>query len=142
MLQARHGSSTEQLWDKQADLAYPRTEISEFMQSPCRPDEQGYFGATWSTQSPTKIFYEFEIEMSAAESIPTTNNNNNNIRQAVTIVQEHLMDVVLASTFPKLCAFDKDKDGAAIASSSANQNNRIAINGFRFGREALDINRT
>lgn len=128
MLQARHGSSAEQLWDHEADLAYPRTEISELMQSPCRPDENGYFGATYGT--PTKVFYEF-----ALEAQPTTD-----IRQAVTVVQEHLMDVVLASTFPTLCSFT-DNGGGGSEGLSSGPTQRLAINGYRFGRELLDFGR-
>ena len=82
MLQARHGS-TALAMDMRAELYYPRTELSELMQSPCRPEESGYFGAT--SGSPAKITYEFEMEA----------RQNTNMEQAATVIQEHLMDVVL-----------------------------------------------
>ena len=124
MLKARHGSTAFGM-DMMAELYYPRTEISELMQSPCRPEENGYFGAT--SGSPSKITYEFEVEA----------RENANLDQTVTVIQEHLMDVVLSVTFPTICSYEGDGRPPAQAQRTEN----VVITGFRFGREEFDTSR-
>lgn len=122
MLKARHGSSASSL-DVEADRAYPVTQISALMQSPCRPEENGYFGGT--SGFPNKIFYDFEIETRSGADIG----------QAVLVVQEHLMDVLLALTFPSVCSFDGDGPPPELPKQ------QVGITGYRFGREPLDLSR-
>lgn len=122
MLEARHGSTSIGM-DMMALMAYPRTETSLLMQSPCRPEEDGYFGATYGI--PSKILYEFEMETRAGADID----------YAVEIVQEHLMDVVLSVTFPSICSYEGD------GRPPAKKTQDVVITGFRFGREELDMSR-
>lgn len=120
MLKARHGSSARGM-DITADTSYPRTEMSALMQSPCRPEENGYFGATYGI--PSKLYYEFEIE----------SRRGTDLSQAILVVEEHLMDVVLAVTFPTICSYEGD------GRPPAKKDQDVVITGFRFGREELDL---
>ena len=122
MLEARHGSTARGM-DVTADTSYPRTELSELMQSPCRPEENGYFGATYGIAS--KLFYEFEIE----------SRRGTELSQAIMVIEEHLMDVVLAVTFPTICSYEGD------GRPPAKKTQDVVISGFRFGREELDMSR-
>lgn len=122
MLKARHGSTAMGM-DVTALAAYPRTELSALMQSPCRPEENGYFGATYGI--PSKIGYEFEVEARPGA----------NLEQAVLVVQEHLMDVTLSITFPTICSYEGD------GQPPAKKPQDVVITGFRFGREELDLSR-
>ena len=116
MLQARHGSTALGM-DVAADKEYPRSELSALMQSPCRPEENGYFGAT--SGIPSKITYRYDIEAK-----PGTD-----INHASLIVEEHLMDMVLSVTFPSVCSFEGD------GRPPAKRTDDVVITGFRFGRE-------
>ena len=122
MLKARHGSTAMGM-DVTALAAYPLTEMSALMQSPCRPEENGYFGATYGI--PSKIGYEFEVEARPGA----------NLEQAVLVVQEHLMDVTLSITFPTICSYEGD------GKPPAKKTQDVVITGFRFGREELDLSR-
>ena len=122
MLEARHGSTSLGM-DMTALTAYPHTEMSLLMQSPCRPEEDGYFGATYGI--PSKILYEFEMEARAGADVD----------YAADVVQEHLMDVVLSVTFPSICSYEGD------GRPPAKKTQDVVITGFRFGREELDMSR-
>ena len=119
MLAARHGSTSEDL-EMTAQTEYFHNTISELMQSPCRPEENGYFGATYGI--PSKIVYEFEMESRPGSKID----------HASLVVQEHLMDVVLSVTFPTICSYEGD------GRPPAKKTQDVVITGFRFGREELD----
>lgn len=121
MLEARHGSSAFGM-DTKAKMYYPSTEFSALMQSPCRPEEDGYFGAT--SGAPSKITYEFEIEARRGADL----------EQAATIIQEHLMDVVLSGTFPTICSYEGE-------GTQAKRSENAVITGFRFGIEEIDTSR-
>eukprot|EP00977_Amphora_coffeiformis_P012560 scaffold3132_cov158-Amphora_coffeaeformis.AAC.5 len=122
MLEARHGSKARAM-DVTADTSYPKTEMSALMQSPCRPEENGYFGATYGI--PSKLFYEFEIEF----------RHGTELSQAIMVIEEHLMDVVLSVSFPSICSYEGDGRPPAKKTQDA------VISGFRFGREELDMSR-
>ena len=120
MLEARHGSTSRGM-DMTAQMAYPHTELSALMQSPCRPEENGYFGATYGI--PSKILYEFEMEARRGAEMD----------HAVAVVQEHLMDVILSVTFPTICSYEGD------GRPPAKKTQDVVVTGFRFGREEIDM---
>ena len=122
MLAARHGSTSQDL-EMTALSEYPENKMSKLMQSPCRPEENGYFGATYGI--PSKIGYEFEMESRPGSKIDQTS----------LVVQEHLMDVVLSVTFPTICSYEGD------GRPPAKKTQDVIITGFRFGREELDMGR-
>jgi hypothetical protein len=123
LLDARHASGWEDM-ETTADASYPRTEISELMESPCRPETNGYFGATYGF--PSKIKYEFELE----------SRQGTDIDEVLMIIDEHVMDVVLSKTFPSICSYDGTGNAAVLEKS-----NEIAITGFKFTKDELDMGR-
>lgn len=106
-----------------ADASYPKTEISLLMQSPCRPEENGYFGATYGI--PSKVFYEFDFE--ARKSV--------DVNQALMILQEHIVDVVLSVTFPTICSYEGD------GRPPAKKTQEVEVRGFKFELNELEIKR-
>jgi len=122
MLEARHGKKARAM-DVTADALYPKSEMSALMQSPCRPEENGCFGATYGIAS--KLFYEYEIE----------SRHGSDFSQVIMVVEEHLMDVVLSVTFPMICSYEGD------GRPPAQKTQEVLIRGFRFGREELDMSR-
>lgn len=122
LLQAHHASTADTM-ERTADESYPTTAISELMQSPCRPEEDGYFGATYGV--PSKLVYEFEMEAMRGSKE----------EEALLVIEEHLMDMVLAVTFPTICSFKGD------GLPPAKKTQDVVITGFKFGREKLDMER-
>lgn len=66
LIEARHASTDIDI-KRTAEENYPVTYMSELMQSPCRPEENGYFGATYGI--PSRLVYEFEMEASRGTKV-------------------------------------------------------------------------
>jgi hypothetical protein len=141
LLTKRH---THPIPDHAADPTYPKSIWSEFMQSPCRPEDSGHFGSTFGT--PILLQYGFEME--------TTHFPN--IEQALKIVDEKVMDALLSTFFPTICGFDNDSSSSQAASMNPSQRNMqqqdfaaapaaaafkrdAEITGFRFSKELIDM---
>lgn len=52
---------------------------------------------------------------------------------ALMVVEEHMIDMVLAVTFPTICSFEGDGRPPAQKPSD------VTITGFKFGQEELDM---
>jgi hypothetical protein len=77
------------------------TNLMSLMQSPCRPERDGFFGST--SGEPIELEYGFKLEMMPLAPF-------RNIMEAVT---ETLVDEVLATSFPQVCGFRRRKLGRA-----------------------------
>lgn len=127
LLAKRH---THPIPDHVADPTYPNSIWSEFMLSPCRPEDTGHFGSTFGT--PILLQYGFEMETS---HFP-------NIERALKIIDEKVMDALLSTFFPTICGFDESQ-------TTANPPQRnladpvkpfdAEITGFRFSKELVDM---
>jgi len=118
LIDDRHSQPYE---DKKADFSYPKSQFSALMQSPCRPETSGYFGATMGR--PKIIQYGFEIETSV----------QTDIEKALSIIDEHVMDSVLVHTFPSVCGFRRRLN--------PNIDEPVRVTGFHFDEEMIDMNR-
>jgi hypothetical protein len=129
LLAKRH---THPIPDHAADPTYPKSIWSEFMLSPCRPEDSGHFGSTFGT--PILLQYGFEMETS---HFP-------NMEKALKIVDEKVMDALLSTFFPTICGFDNDSQTTTIpiqrnllADSAVKRD--AEITGFRFSPELVDM---
>lgn len=77
---------------------YDTTQL-QFMSSPCRPENDGYFGSTSGT--PLEIQFGFELETEDEE----------NVEFLLEEIQEQVVDVVLSTTFPNLCGYRRRERG-------------------------------
>mmetsp|Transcript_25601 Transcript_25601/g.73676 ORF Transcript_25601/g.73676 Transcript_25601/m.73676 type:complete len:164 (-) Transcript_25601:34-525(-) len=68
------------------------------MQSPCRPEPDGYFGATYG--DPVKIKYGFRLEVEPLSSIS----------DILDVIEDKLVDDVLSKSFPKVCGFRRGRN--------------------------------
>lgn len=108
---------------KTVNKKYPTTAVGvaseKLMVSPCRPEKDGYFGSTYG--DPATLQYAFAME----------SRMNADISEALFVVQEYVMDVTIASTFPAICS-------ARDLSVSAAENSN-GVTGFKFGQEYAAI---
>lgn len=74
------------------------------MMSPCRPESDGFFGAT--SGDPTKITYRFRLE--AAPLAP--------IVKILDIVDDKVVDSILSQAFPQMCGLRRRHLDAHVAS--------------------------
>jgi hypothetical protein len=106
--------------DKTADATYPKSKSSSLMLSPCRPETNGYFGAT--SGAPLVVQYGFELETKA----------NGNVDNALGSIGDHVMDTILSTAFPEICGFSR----------RLNNNNETPkvpkLTGFQFNNEVID----
>eukprot|EP00934_Nitzschia_sp_Nitz4_P005784 Nitzschia sp. Nitz4//scaffold3_size479765//117354//118498//NITZ4_000050-RA/size479765-augustus-gene-0.29-mRNA-1//-1//CDS//3329550608//5774//frame0 len=77
------------------------------MESPCRPETDGYFGSTYG--EPVEVTYGFKVELEPLSSI----------LEVLDVVEDKIVDAVLANAFPDVCGFNT---GRRLTSAS----------GFRF----------
>jgi len=116
------------------------------LQSPCQPEADGYFGATYG--EPMVLQYAVELVW--------RNNFDNDKDDALDLIRERVMDAVVSDTFPTLCAIPKNRrhnrdlvlalpeqtTTNAAASSWGNSNTSPLlmgkITGFQFGDD-LDV---
>jgi hypothetical protein len=131
LLAKRH---THPIPDHAADPTYPKSIWSEFMLSPCRPEDSGHFGSTFGT--PILLQYGFEMETS---HFP-------NIEKALKIIDEKVMDALLSTFFPTICGFDDSQSTAnppqRNLADPAVQRYDAEITGFRFSKELVDTTRS
>jgi hypothetical protein len=84
------------------------------MKSPCRPEYDGYFGATYG--NPIKIQYGFKLE-----TLPLSS-----IMDLLDVIEDKTVDSVLSNTFPQMCGFRRRQLGRQLG----RQLNHAS--GFRF----------
>mmetsp|Transcript_19462 Transcript_19462/g.40954 ORF Transcript_19462/g.40954 Transcript_19462/m.40954 type:complete len:350 (-) Transcript_19462:126-1175(-) len=104
----------------------PRTTYNDkfmaLMNSPCRPEYDGFFGAT-SGES-VRIQYGFQLEIQPLSSI----------MEIINIVEDKIVDSVLQSSFPEICGLHRTRK----IESSENDPERSLVHvdehpsGFRF----------
>ena len=105
--------------DKTADPAYPTSKFSSLMTSPCRPEDDGYFGSTVGT--PLVMGYMFELETRSFQKLDLV----------LEALNENLADTIISGVFPRVC--DPER-GTAEA--------RTKVSGFHFTTEKLDMRGT
>ena len=154
LLEKRH---SHPIPDHVADASYPRSIWSEFMLSPCRPEDSGYFGSTHvsllchsrqmlrvlfslivtfflfnqfllSQGTPILLQYGFEMETS----------HYPNIEKALKVIDEKVMDALLSHFFPTICGFDGSHSTTHL---STTRRFDAEITGFRFSKELIDMTR-
>lgn len=76
---------------KQVAIQFPVYKNTELMVSPCRPEIDGYFGAT----AGEPVILEYAFSMDSYE--------NANIDDALEHVREYVMDLIAGAVFPKTC---------------------------------------
>ena len=88
----RQANDAPEEFDVDASATYD-SEFMGLMNSPCRPEHDGYFGAT--SGFPTEIHYGFKIE-----TLPLAS-----ITNMLDIVEDRVVDGLIATSFPSLCGF-------------------------------------
>jgi hypothetical protein len=71
------------------------------MQSPCRPEFDGYFGATSGV--PVELQYGFRLETMPLSSI----------MDVLDVIEDKLVDDILGSSFPQICGYRRRQLGGA-----------------------------
>jgi hypothetical protein len=71
------------------------------MQSPCRPEYDGYFGATYGV--PVELQYGFRLETMPLSSI----------MDVLDVIEDKLVDDILGSSFPQICGYRRRQLGHA-----------------------------
>jgi hypothetical protein len=111
---------------KHAQILYPQSIESANMISPCKPERDGYFGST--SGIPTILQYGFEMESIISSTT--------DIADALEIIRERIMDVLLSYSFPTICMIGHD---LSTSNSNSNNHNRTAfiskidsVTGFHF----------
>jgi hypothetical protein len=92
-LRIRHTDGTEPLERSSHVGSTFDTSFMPLMQSPCRPEPDGYFGGTYGT--PVEVQYAIKVE--ATPLAP--------IQGIVEALEEKVTDEVLANAFPAICGF-------------------------------------
>jgi hypothetical protein len=104
------------------------------MNSPCRPEEDGFFGATFG--DPVRVQYGFQIEIEPLAPI----------MDILDVIEDKVVDSILMNAFPKMCGFERrtatrglmgGEDGAQKSSSSSLSSRKLNHveghpSGFRF----------
>ena len=100
-----------------AKLSYDQ-KFMALMNSPCRPEKDGYFGSTYG-HYPYSIKYGFQIE-----TVP-----NARITQVIEAIDDYIADEVLTNVFPGMCGYrrNRDRDRRQLNSGSGR------AGGFHFG---------
>jgi hypothetical protein len=87
---------------KEFDVDPTDTYDSDFMglmNSPCRPERDGYFGAT--SGYPTEIQFGFQME-----TLPLAS-----ITKMLDLIEDRVVDGVISTSFPTLCGFRRRELG-------------------------------
>lgn len=105
----------------------PQSKFTHLMQSNCRPEANGYFGSTAGI--PAVIEYGFQLETTMVA----------NVDRILDIIDDSVMDEVLAGTFTSICGFQRRLNFEAIPGSFVND---PRITGFRFDTEQADLSGT
>lgn len=67
------------------------------MESPCRPESDGYFGSTYGQA--VRVTYGFKLEVLPLSSIV----------EVLDVVEDKIVDGVLSSSFPQMCGYRRRK---------------------------------
>jgi hypothetical protein len=124
------GYHLSQSFERDVDVWYDKSKTS-LMSSPCRPEDDGYFGSTSGT--PMEFQFGFELETEDDE----------NVEYLLDAVQEQLVDVILSSTFPNLCGYRRREERTRLLSAmrglstydSKLKSAKPRITGFHFGED-------
>lgn len=120
------GASERNVWPNQT---YD-TSTNELMSSPCRPEDDGYFGST--SGIPLDIQFGFEMETE----------DDDNVEYLLEEIGEQIVDVVLSTTFPNLCGYRRRRDRARHLSVRGQHHEHVEeliarprTTGFKFGMD-------
>jgi hypothetical protein len=111
--------------DKRANPGFPETKYSYLMRSPCRPEKDGYFGAT--VGAPAIIEYVYEVETSPVAEM----------ERITEFIGEGVMDDVLSAAFPTVCD-TTNLGGRRLSLASMRDAGDAKVTGFRFQPEKGD----
>lgn len=89
--EVRHNSNTRPLELNVDAMSTYNDKFMALMKSPCRPEYDGFFGATYG--DPISIRYGFRIE-----TLPLSN-----IMDMLDVIEDKVVDSILSSTFPQMC---------------------------------------
>ena len=89
----RHSFNTRPLELNVDAISTYSDKFMNLMESPCRPEPDGFFGAT--NGEPVKITYGFEVETPPLSSIV----------EILDIIEDKFVDNILSSSFPQICGF-------------------------------------
>lgn len=107
----------------------PRTTYNEkfmtLMNSPCRPEYDGFFGAT--SGDPVRIQYGFNMEIRPLSPV----------MDILDIIEDKVVDFVLQSSFPEMCGLHRTRRTEESDSLDNNRNRMLEHivvhpSGFRF----------
>lgn len=104
---ARHDASSRPLELNVDAKATYNNKFMALIESPCRPETDGFFGATYG--EPVKISYGFRLEAQPLSPI----------LEVLDVVEDKIVGGILTNSFPQLCGFQRSR---RLASAS----------GFRF----------
>jgi hypothetical protein len=91
--QARHNANNRPVeLNVDAKTTY-NDKIMALMESPCRPESDGFFGATAGV--PIVLTYGFRLETEPLASVV----------KILDIVEEKVVDSILSNAFPQMCGF-------------------------------------
>lgn len=108
---------------KPVEHSYPRTKFTHLMASDCRPTQNGFFGST--AGAPAIIEYGFSLETTVFADVG----------RILDIIDEHVMDEVLSTTYPNLCATAGQRRKLSLT-SGAQYPGRVT--GFKFEEESIE----
>jgi hypothetical protein len=89
----RHSANTSPLELNVDAKATYNDKFMALMKSPCRPEFDGFFGATYG--APIKIKYGFKLE-----TMPLSP-----IMDMLDFIEDKIVDSILVTSFPQLCGF-------------------------------------
>lgn len=108
---------------RHADLSYPVSRFTHLMASDCRPTQNGFFGST--AGAPAVIEYGFSLETTVFADID----------RILDIIDEHVMDEVLSTTFSNLCSTPGRKLSLNSVRSAQHPGR---VTGFKFEEESIE----
>jgi hypothetical protein len=91
----RHNFNTRPLELNVDAKATYNDKFMALMESDCRPETDGFFGATYG--EPVKITYGFELEAQPLSSIV----------ELLDIIEDKVVDGILSNSFPQMCGFGR-----------------------------------
>lgn len=99
----------------------PRSTYNEnfmaLMNSPCRPEYDGFFGAT--SGDPVLLQYGFEVEVQPLSSI----------MEILNTIEDKIVDSILQSSFPEMCGLHRARKTQELRSLAHSEGH---ASGFRF----------
>ena len=93
--QIRHSVNSRPLELNVDAMATYNDKFMALMESACRPETDGYFGAT--SGEPVKISFGFKLEAQPLSAI----------MNLIDIIEDKLVDNILSNSFPQICGFGR-----------------------------------